>query len=173
MAGGIVVGLMEEIFHLSNSTLLRAQASKCFLDLKRRMRLALPASAEIVHVGATAIQHCWTKGDVDIVVRVSGSDFSRSEQTLRRMFKQNSGSYRSTDFSAFESQHFEVPIGIQLTAIGGRLDFFIRFRDKLIASSKLVAEYNHMKRRCNGQRMDRYRAEKTKFIEAVLRTASV
>jgi GrpB-like predicted nucleotidyltransferase (UPF0157 family) len=54
----------------------RTAAEALFEAVTRELEPMLPASATVLHVGATAVPGCLTKGDLDIVVRVDRGDFA-------------------------------------------------------------------------------------------------
>jgi len=128
----------------------------------------LPSTADIRHIGATAVPGCLTKGDLDIVVRVPAEDFEEADTALASRFSRNAGSVRTTDFSAFEDASRHPHLGIQLAAIDGPYDVFHLFVEALQASPNLVAAYNALKRRHDGGEMTVYRSAKDAFIEKVL-----
>ena len=64
----------------------------------------------------------------------------------------------------------ELPVGIQLVVTGSEADrFFGPFRDALIDSPTLLAEYDELKLRLDGLEYERYTEQKGQFIERVLR----
>ncbi|RZK79230.1 MAG: hypothetical protein EOO66_30345, partial [Methylobacterium sp.] len=56
-----------------------AAADQLFAVVWRALEIVLPLETEILHVGATAIPGCLTKGDLDIVVRVERQAFAIAE----------------------------------------------------------------------------------------------
>ena len=63
----------------------------------------------------------------------------------------------------------DPPVGIQLVVRGSEPDrFFGPFRDALIGSDALLAEYNALKLRLDGLEYERYTELKGQFIERVL-----
>jgi GrpB-like predicted nucleotidyltransferase (UPF0157 family) len=158
----------EEIFVLVETEQARGAAQALFNSLLPILTARLPSSAEIRHIGATAVPGCLTKGDLDIVVRVPPEDFSRADAALSKLFVRNLGSASTKDFSAFEDSTCHPPLGVQLTAIGGEFDGFHQFVDALLASPQLVAAYNALKRGCHGGTMANYRKAKDEFVARVL-----
>ena len=159
----------EEIFHLCCDT---AAAHTSAADLYARvlaiLRARLPASADIRHIGATAIPDCLTKGDLDIVVRVMPEDFPAADAVLGGLNARNDGSIRTATFAAFCDEASAPPLGIQLTTIGGACDDFHVFAQRMAARPERVARYNTLKRWHDGQPMDTYRAAKARFIAEIL-----
>ena len=147
----------------------RAAADELFEWTVARIRPLLPASADIRHIGATAVHGCLTKGDLDIVVRVEATDFPAADAALAAHFARNTGSMLSDTFSSFESTSTAPHLGIQLTAIGAPNDFFHTFAEALTGDPDLLARYNALKCAFDGHPMEAYRTAKSAFIERVLR----
>ena len=129
---------------------------------------SLPPTAEMHHVGATAIPGCLTKGDLDIVVRVPAEHFADVDLMLASKFIRNNDSIRTVAFSAFENPSSDPHLGIQLTTIGGPFDFFHHFAQALRSSPRLLEEYNSLKLMFHGLDSSLYRAAKGEFIERVI-----
>lgn len=146
----------------------RARAVRLFEHVRIELRQALPISCEVLHVGATAISDCLTKGDLDLVVRCDPEDFRLADELLAVRFDRNRGSVRTDDFSAFEHKETVPELGVQLTIKGGSLDVFHLFVAALRSNPVLVARYNELKRSYEGRPMDVYRAAKSEFVSSVL-----
>lgn len=158
-------------FHLAPDMAgARRAAEHLFEEVRGELGSLLPASAEILHVGATAIPGCLTKGDLDVVVRIACSDFGAAEAQLAHRFARNGSSASTEDFAAFEDRARTPHLGIQLTVEGGAFDLFHRFAAALRADPELVQSYNALKRRYDGRLMEQYRAAKDDFITHVLRS---
>ncbi|MEZ5900373.1 MAG: GrpB family protein [Hyphomicrobiaceae bacterium] len=166
---------MATIPPMSNETRLKlvdpefahVQAGHLYEQTRAWLQTVLP-TADVRHIGATAIPGCLTKGDLDIVIRVSPESFAQAETVLSSRFARNQGSVRTADFAAFVDTATDPPLGIQLTAINGPFDFFHAFVDALCASPHLVREYNALKSAYEGHAMAVYRAAKDAFIDRVL-----
>lgn len=150
----------------------RAAADRLFAAVRRDLVARLPPSAEVLHVGATAIPGCLTKGDLDIAVRVEAADFAAAEAGLAGAFGRNAGSARTDGFAAFEDARRTPHLGIQLTVKGGALDGFHRFAEALRADPALLRRYNDLKRAHHDGPMAPYRAAKDAFVAEVLRLAA-
>lgn len=146
----------------------RLGADRLFARIAAELRDLLPFSAEIRHVGATAVPGCLTKGDLDIVVRVPAEAFGAADEALAARFARNTGSKHTDGFSSFEDAATIPHLGVQLTVAGGADDYFHLFVDALLRDPELVAQYNVLKRRFDGQPMDVYRTAKSAFVEDVL-----
>lgn len=149
----------------------RAAADDLFERTGALLSRLLPVSAEIRHIGATAVPGCLTKGDLDIVVRVAAADFAPADAALAAYFDRNTGSTHTATFSAFESASTTPHLGVQLAVVGSTDDVFHTFVDALRRDPDLLARYNTLKRRYDGRPMDVYRAAKSAFVaEALLAT---
>jgi GrpB-like predicted nucleotidyltransferase (UPF0157 family) len=143
-------------------------AQRLFATVRELLAARLPPTAEVRHIGATAIPGCLTKGDLDIVVRIPAEDFAEADAALASLFTRNEGSIRTGTFSAFEDATNDPHLGVQLAAIDGPFDTFHLFVEALRRSPQLVEDYNALKRRHDGLDMDVYRAAKDAFVEQVL-----
>lgn len=133
------------------------------------LKTLLP-QADVQHVGSTAVPGSLTKGDLDIQIRVLASGFKTAESVLARHYPRNTKSTSTDEFTAFEDPAGAVPLGIQLTTIGGELDIFWRFREVFLRRSDLVETYNELKRAHEGGDMAEYRAAKDRFFDAMKQT---
>jgi len=158
----------EPPFVLVDAEQARAKAQQLFEAMSALLAEMLPPTADIRHIGATAVPGCLTKGDLDIVVRVPADDFEAADALLASSFARNEGSTRSTTFSAFEDASSRPHLGIQLAVIDGPSDVFHLFVEALQKSPALIDEYNALKRRHDGSDMAVYRAAKDVFVERVL-----
>jgi GrpB-like predicted nucleotidyltransferase (UPF0157 family) len=145
-------------------------AQTTFEGMKRTLIEMLPSSAEVLHVGATAIPGCLTKGDLDIVIRVRQADFERVDGILAKCLTRNAGSVRTQEFSAFEDLGQALHVGVQLVARDGSFDIFHSFVDALRANPELVRRYNALKLAFHGKSMVDYRQAKNAFITEALRS---
>ncbi len=146
----------------------REAAERLFQQVEAELRGLLPASADIRHVGATAVPGCLTKGDLDIVVRIAAEDFVAADAALAGRFARNMGSKRTDSFSSFEDGAASPHLGIQLTVVGGEDDSFHLFAEALRREPELVARYNALKQAFVGEPMQVYRSAKSAFVKEVL-----
>ncbi|ANJ73386.1 GrpB family protein [Ralstonia insidiosa] len=144
------------------------QADAAFAAFVAAWACRLPPSADIVHIGSTAIPGCLTKGDLDVCVRVNREDVARVDALLATGYARNPGSFRSAEFSAFKDDSHHPPLGVQLVARGSELDVFVQFRDCLLRNPNLVTAFNALKASSAGQPMASYRQAKADFIARVL-----
>ena len=162
---------VPDIVHFSNSPSIFTKAECLFAATVDKLKHILPY-AEFQHIGSTAIPGTLTKGDLDIVVRVSLDKFDEADQRLAKIFERNDGSLRSRDFAAFQESKSEPELGVQLVAIGAEIDHFHIWRQLLESDTELRHKYNELKRNFEGKPMSLYREAKAKFIEASLRANS-
>ncbi len=146
----------------------RQDADRLFEEMTGILRRQLPGCAEILHVGATAIPGCLTKGDLDIAVRVPVQCFSESDGALASLFTRNAGSIQTEVFSAFEDETRSPHLGIQLVTMNSSFDVFHLFTKALRNSPRLLEEYNALKREFEGMEMGAYRKAKDDFVTRVL-----
>lgn len=149
-----------------------AAADALFAEIANVLRPLLPTSADIRHVGATSVPGCLTKGDLDIVVRVTAADFAAADKALAACFGRNPGSARTDTFSAFEDAGQVPHLGVQLVVVGSPFDVFHLLAEALRSDGELLARYNALKSRFDGRPMIEYRAAKDAFIAEALRKLS-
>jgi len=160
---------IAEIFALADDDgAARAAAEALFASLQAELAAILPPSADIRHIGATAVPGCLTKGDLDIVVRIDARDFPVADEGLGARFARNLGSVRTETFAAFEDDAATPHLGVQLVARGDEFDDFHLFVEALRADPELVRAYNRLKLDWRGRAMDDYRRAKGAFIARVL-----
>lgn len=146
----------------------REAAARLFQRVATELKNLLPDTAEVRHIGATAVPGCLTKGDLDLVVRVPADAFDAAERALASRFPRNVGSKRTDSFSAFEDPDTNPHLGVQLVMAGSEDDVFHLFLDALLREPDLVGAYNALKRKFAGQPMETYRQAKDAFIREVL-----
>jgi GrpB-like predicted nucleotidyltransferase (UPF0157 family) len=139
-----------------------------FAAVSKLLAERMPATADVRHIGATAVAGCETKGDLDIVVRIPAKDFAAADAALASLFARNDGSIRTETFSAFEDASGDPHLGVQLAVIDGPFDNFHLFVEALRQSPQLVEDYNALKRQHDGADMETYRAAKDVFVKRVL-----
>ena len=152
-----------------NESDVRERVLEVFRGLRGVLEALLPG-ADIEHVGSTSVPGSVTKGNLDICVIVEPGVFEDADRLLGERFDRNIGSDKTESLSSFVDGSWTVPVGIQLVGRGGEEDFFVRWRELLRGSPRLLHAYNAMKGRWNGRSHDQYRIEKARFIEQVLRS---
>ncbi len=140
--------------------------------LLARLRAVLPAWAEAIEVGSTAVAGVIGKGDIDVLVRVPTDRFAEARALLDRTLERNPNQLSNAIYQGYlvdsELDAAELDIAVQLTVAGGPYDDFEAFLALLRADPALREAYNDLKRRHDGGSMEAYRADKRAFIEAAL-----
>jgi GrpB-like predicted nucleotidyltransferase (UPF0157 family) len=133
--------------------------------------ITLLPDAEVEHVGATALPGALTKGDVDLVVRVSERDFADAGSILRTRYVVHQPHNWTRTLASFTAPDAsDPPVGVQLVVAGSDADgFFGPFRDALINDPTLLAKYNELKLNLDGLDYESYTERKGEFVESVLR----
>ncbi len=140
-----------------------------FRILRDRVGASL-SNAAIEHIGSSAIHGAISKGDLDMLVRVSGADFETALHKIKALgFSEKAGTLRTASLCMLETAEFKIDVAIQLIEGGSEFEDFVRFRDQLNSDKGLVQKYNQLKRGCSGMKAAEYRAVKSEFIQAVLK----
>ena len=147
----------------------RERAEQLFLKEQKRILHIIP-SADVQHIGSTAIPGSLTKGDLDIQVRIMQKDFEKAQKALSKMYKPNKGNPPTKTYASFKNDSTKIPLGVQLTVVGSKEDNFAALRDILVSDKKHLKEYNSLKKRYQGKPMREYRKAKGKFVEKVLKS---
>ncbi len=158
---------MEEPVHFAPEQDFRAAVALLFRRVEEQLRSLVP-SADVQHVGSTAIPGSLTKGDLDVQVRVAGPEYAAAKDKLSKIYAVNAGGFAAADAISFENYATRPPLGVHLTVIGGSADIQSKFRDLLIASPELRDQYDQLKRRFEGRSMAKYRDAKAEFVSRVL-----
>ena len=147
-----------------------AEAVHTAFDHHREQVLRLVPDAEVEHVGATSVPGALTKGDLDVLVRVHPSQFSRSVAALRNVYAVHQPDNWTPTLASFNDPASSAPaVGVQLVVAGSPSDaLFGPFREALIADPALLAQYNALKLRLDGESDEHYTATKGAFVEDML-----
>lgn len=142
---------------------------RAFQHHSREIRILVP-SAQVEHVGATAIPGSLTKGDLDLLVRVPRPPFPAAVDALQGQYSvEQPGNWTET-FASFGQEGGELPVGIQLVVACSDVDIAFRSRRRLFrAHPALVERSNELKRRFEGGDPDAYERAKQQLLEAQLR----
>lgn len=140
-------------------------ANKVFEEQKNRIVVLLPY-ADVQHIGSTAIPTAITKGDLDIVVRVSSDEFKNAVEELKSIYKINQPENWSNTFASFkDEENLGIDFGAQVVIKGSKSDDFVKLRDILIEHPELVNELNLLKSSYEGKAMKGYRKKKARFFQ--------
>jgi GrpB-like predicted nucleotidyltransferase (UPF0157 family) len=165
--GALVSSDEEETVHFAPEQHFREAVSELFQRVRSHLETLVP-SADVQHVGSTAIPGSLTKGDLDVQVRVPYSEYEAAKEKLSRVYGINTGGFASHDAISFEDLGGQHSLGIHLTVIGGTADIQWKFRDALVASAVLRERYDQLKRKFEGRSMESYREAKAEFVSRVL-----
>ena len=149
---------------------IRKAVGTAFTRHRRRILETIPG-AEVEHVGATSVPGALTRGDLDLLVRVDAERFDDAVEALHHLYDVHQTENWTSTFASFvERTADDLPVGVQVV-VGESPDdaLFAEFRDALIRDSALLAEYNALKERHNGETYERYTAAKAAFIERLPR----
>jgi GrpB-like predicted nucleotidyltransferase (UPF0157 family) len=124
--------------------------------------------AEVHHIGATAMPFGHTKGDVDVNIRVERRDFSAVVAALEARFAVAQPENWTSTFASFSSDRYELPLGIQLTALGSADDHLLSLHDRLRADPELVQQYDDIKRAAAPRGAMAYWEAKNEFLQRLL-----
>jgi GrpB-like predicted nucleotidyltransferase (UPF0157 family) len=147
-----------------------AEAVRAPFEHHRGQVLRLVPDGEVEHVGATSVPGALTKGDLDVLVRVHSSEFSRAVAALRNVYAIHQPDNWTATLASFTDPASSAPaVGVQLVVAGSASDaLFGPFREALIADPALLAEYNALKLRLDGESYEHYTTAKGAFVEDVL-----
>src|SRR5690625_2364444 len=163
---------MSEIVTFKHEKSFRNQAEKVFEKHKKKINEIIP-TAEIHHVGSTAIPGSITKGDVDLHVRVEESDFSKAKEILAQVYEINKGSTQTDYFCAFEEDEELLPVGIQLSIKGSELDFFWTVTLFLKDNDYFLNKYNKIKNSLKVNQWMRIERRKANYLKRFFHRLSI
>ncbi len=145
------------------------QAATVFASVAQELAALLP-HAQVEHIGASAIPGAVSKGDLDICVLVAPHTHQSAVDTLLAAgYTPKADTLRTPALCMLLSPRTELDVALQVVARGSEFEsFFLHFRDALRADPLLVAQYNQLKQQFADSGEERYRAEKSRFIAAVL-----
>ena len=136
--------------------------------LSERMKRVLP-NGDVEHIGSSAICGAISKGDLDILVRVSQPELEEAVQALQKIgFVIKSDTLRTESLCMLTTDEFAEDVAVQVISAGSSFENFVKFRDRLNADQKLVDQYNQLKISSTNLSPDEYRAKKSVFIKSVL-----
>jgi GrpB-like predicted nucleotidyltransferase (UPF0157 family) len=150
-------------------SLYQPRADAVFASVARELFQFLP-HARVEHIGASAIPGAISKGDLDICVLVEPHAHpSAVDALLAADYAIKTDTLRTPSLCMLVSARTDLDLALQVVAKGSEFEsFFLHFRDALRANADLVARYNQIKQQYSNSGEDRYRAEKSRFISAVL-----
>ena len=156
----------QELFILSDAP---HDATARAFDVVAGALSALLPSAEIEHVGSTAVPGCIGKGDIDVLVRVAEPDFAPAAATLDAVLARSSRNDATDTYVEYDWEQDGVSASVQLVVVGTLLDDRFRgFKSVLLGDPRAVERYNSFKASCAGMPMEQYRERKRKLIDELL-----
>lgn len=136
------------------------------LEEQRQNLIELVPGTNIEHIGSTAIPGLLTKGDLDILVRVSVSQFHVAIEQLKQRYKVAQPHNWTDTFASFKDDSGEIPVGIQLVVNGGAEDVMFRRHQALLKGDAALRQaYNALKQRFEGRSGDDYWQAKDAFFK--------
>ena len=137
-------------------------------EATRATLAGLLPDARIEHVGASAIDGAWSKGDLDVCVVVSAARHTAAVELLvPHGWHVKEDTFRSGQLCMLVSNEIDN-LALQVVSADSKFMFFMTFRDRLNADPALVERYNQIKRQHAEAPAEQYRAAKSAFIEQVL-----
>lgn len=168
MLGGKVEAVAKKKKVLTLSDSAPSLALQSFVVIAAALFAQLPY-AEIEHVGSTAVPGCLTKGDLDVLVRVSTADFQRATHALDALVTRSTRNEPTDQYVEYDYSADGVSASVQLVVAGSELDErFHRLKAVLKSAPEALAKYNSLKVRCDGLSMTAYRRAKERLIDSLL-----
>lgn len=162
-----MVKIRNNTIKLINEKDIRNDVRIIFKNTSRLLKKLAPY-AKIEHVGSTAIPGSLTKGDIDIQIRISQSQFAKAKKILSEHFEIDINNPATKNYAGFVDIKSKNPLNIQLTTINSEFDDFYKIRDILTKDKRLLKEYNAIKAKCYNKSTDVYREKKERFYNRIL-----
>jgi GrpB-like predicted nucleotidyltransferase (UPF0157 family)/predicted kinase len=144
-----------------------AGADTVVADVESSLREVLP-DCQVEHIGATSMPDGVTKGDVDVNVRVSQRDFATVVDLLRQRYDIAQPDNWSPTYASFSDPAHDLPVGLQVTAVGSSDDFLVDLRDLMRGDPQLRRDYDRVKSGAASLGPDGYWAAKNAFLEPIV-----
>jgi len=145
-----------------------ADAQRSFARIAENVSSMLP-TAEVEHVGATAVAGCLTKGDVDVLVRVTREGFPSAMGALDATLQRSVPNDSTAEYVEYDFDSAGCYGSVQLVVAGGWHDRRFRgLKSVLVSDDAALARYNELKRYHEGLSMTDHRIAKAAFIDALL-----
>ena len=154
--------------NLKTADELKPQVQRVLSQVAAQLEALIPGT-ELHHIGATAIPGALTKGDIDVLLRVSGTRFQTVVDRLKRHFTIKQPANWTPGFASFgDDTSFELPLGVQVVVKDAREDFLLFLRDYLISHPEALAEYNRLKMTHAAEGPEGYWKAKDRFLAKIL-----
>jgi len=139
------------------------RVEEIFTDLSKRI-LGVAPGVEILHIGGSSIPGAYTKGDLDIQVRVKREEYLATAEAIGKVIEPNNLELWNGELAIFRDEgQYGWKIDILMTVIGSNDDNCYKFRDLLIANSSLLDKYNAWKLAFEGGNRKWYKIAKDHF----------
>ena len=139
-----------------------------FHKIERQLQPYLP-HCSIEHIGASAIPGALSKGDLDICVVTQKGQMPTTIDTLLSLgYEKKTDTLQTHQLCMMVPLENNLDIALQVIEKGSEFEFFLHFRDALIANQQWVRAYNRIKQEAADLPADEYRARKSRFIHFVL-----
>jgi GrpB-like predicted nucleotidyltransferase (UPF0157 family) len=134
-----------------------------------RLRLLVPC-ATVEHIGSSSVPGVVSKADLDVCLIVCVSQLEDVVQTLKRNgYTEKTNTLRTGELCMLVSDSPNDGHAVQVVASGSQFEsFFVAFRNLLLASPELVAQYNQVKTEAAKRGSEHYREAKSRFIATAL-----
>lgn len=124
---------------------LRTTVEQVLREVRADLDRLVPGSP-VEHIGATALPDGFTKGDLDVNLRVAADQFDGVVERLSARFEIAQPQNWTPTYASFNDSGRALPAGIQVTVEGSPDDFLVALRDRLLADEPLRREYERVKR---------------------------
>jgi GrpB-like predicted nucleotidyltransferase (UPF0157 family) len=128
----------------------------------------LLADAEVHHIGATSLPFGYTKGDVDVNVRVDEAVFPPIVAAFGERLATAQPDNWSATFASFSADGYALPLGVQVTVIGSDADFLLALRDRMRADPPALQRYKAIKQAAASEGPDAYCSAKDRLLRELL-----
>lgn len=137
--------------------------------IAKRLSELVP-SAGFHHIGATAIPGSITKGDVDVLLRVTPQAFPPAVIRLKDTFAVAQPQNWSDAFASFADEStYPFPLGVQMVVENSPNDFFLFLTDYFTAHPDELERLNQLKIDNAARGPEAYWSAKNEFLSAILR----
>jgi GrpB-like predicted nucleotidyltransferase (UPF0157 family) len=146
---------------------LASTVSRVLERLRHDLDQLVPG-VEFEHIGATSLPDGFTKGDVDVNLRVGRERFDQVVAALSRRFELAQPQNWTSTYASFADDRRDLPVGIQVTVEGSDEDFLVMLRDRLRNDARLRQRYNRIKQENAPAGEDAYWRAKNDLLRQIL-----
>ena len=143
--------------------------NQIFAKLSSELKTIL-VNTRIEHIGASSIPDAVSKGDLDVYVGVAKEDFEESLAKIKKLnFVEKEDTLRTDELCMLCTDKYNYDVAVQLVVNGSQFADFIAFRDLLRSNSRLLEDYNNLKRASSDLSSEKYREKKSIWVESILK----